>query len=149
MPPRHFSVGFVETHRDYHAAYEPQRSVRTRRWKDIRRFDEQHAGPVPANTDDGPSKTLWLEHGWLERPVAREQLYDLVFDPNEAADLAQDPTYAPVLDELRARLERWMRETGDPLADGPVPAPAGALVNDRDDVSPEATPTTVDAAVAS
>jgi arylsulfatase A-like enzyme len=124
----------------YHAAYEPQRSVRTRRWKYIRRFDDEHDGPVPANTDDSPSKTLWLEHGWLERPVAREQLYDLAFDPNEAANLAADPTYAPVLDELRDRLERWMHETGDPLLDGPVAAPPGALVNRREDVSPEAAP---------
>jgi arylsulfatase A-like enzyme len=127
----------------YHAAYEPQRSVRTRRWKYIRRFDDEHDDPVPANTDDSPSKTLWLEHGWLERPVAREQLYDLVFDPNEAANLAADPTYAPVLDELRDRLERWMHETGDPLLDGPVPAPPGALVNRREDVSPEAAPAQV------
>jgi arylsulfatase A-like enzyme len=124
----------------YHAAYEPQRSVRTRRWKYIRRFDDDHDGPVPANTDDSPSKTLWLEHGWLERPVAREQLYDLVFDPNEAANLAEDSTYTPVLDELRDRLEGWMQETGDPLLDGPVAAPPGALVNRREDVSPEAAP---------
>jgi arylsulfatase A-like enzyme len=131
----------------YHAAYEPQRSVRTRRWKYIRRFDDSHDGVVPANTDDGPSKTLWLEHGWLERPVAREQLYDLVFDPNEAANVAADPTYAPVLEELRGTLERWMRETGDPLVDGPVTAPEGAVVNSRDDVSPDVEPTTVGGAV--
>jgi len=127
----------------YHAAYEPQRSVRTRRWKYIRRFDDDHDGPVPANTDDSPSKTLWLEHGWLERPVAREQLYDLVLDPNEANNLAGDPTYAPVLDELRERLERWMEETDDRLLDGPVAPPAGALVNRREDVSPEADPVQV------
>ena len=135
----------------YHAAYEPQRSVRTRRWKYIRRFDDGHHGhhgPVPSNTDDGPSKTLWLEHGWLERPVAAEQLYDLVFDPNEAANLAADPAYAQVVHELGARLERWMAQTGDPLLEGPVPAPPGALVNNIDDVSPETEPTsTADAAV--
>ena len=134
----------------YHAAYEPQRAVRTRRWKYIRRFDDDHdgcGGPIPANTDDGPAKTVWLEHGWLERPVAHEQLYDLVFDPNEAANLAADPTYAPVVEELNARLERWMRETGDPLLHGPVPAPPGALVNSRDDISPETPPATVPTAV--
>jgi hypothetical protein len=117
--------------------------VRTRRWKYIRRFDDEHDAPVPANTDDSPSKTLWLEHGWLERPVAREQLYDLVLDPNEAANVAGDPTYAPVLHELRDRLERWMQETGDPLLDGPVPPPPGALVNRREDVSPAADPVQV------
>ena len=127
----------------YHAAYEPQRSIRTRRWKYIRRFGEHYDTVVAANTDDGPSKTLWLEYGWLERPVPEEQLYDLVFDPNEGANLAGDPAYASVLGELRSRLERWMRDTGDPLLDGPIPPPEGALVNSRDDVSPDVEPTTV------
>jgi hypothetical protein len=31
--------------------------------------------------------------------------------PSEGADLALRPGYAPVMRELRARLERWMRDT--------------------------------------
>jgi N-sulfoglucosamine sulfohydrolase len=45
------------------------------------------------------------------------------------------PDYAPVAADLRGRLERWMRETSDPLLDGPVPAPAGALLNAQDQLS--------------
>jgi hypothetical protein len=40
----------------YHAAYEPQRAVRTARYKYIRRFDERHRGRVVANLDDGLTK---------------------------------------------------------------------------------------------
>ncbi|HWV86000.1 MAG TPA: sulfatase [Capillimicrobium sp.] len=123
----------------YHVAYEPQRSVRTRRWKYIRRFGDRER-PVLANVDDGPSKDLLLEHGWADRPQPAEQLYDLVFDPLECHDLAGDPGHAPILRELRDRLDRWMQETGDPLLDGDVPPPPGALVNDPDDVSPETPP---------
>jgi arylsulfatase A-like enzyme len=47
----------------FHAAYEPQRAVRTRRYKYIRRFDNGHAGPVLANIDDSPSKDLLVAHG--------------------------------------------------------------------------------------
>ncbi len=131
----------------YHAAYEPQRSVRTRRWKYIRRFDDvEH--PVLANTDDGPSKDLLVDHGWAERPVPREQLYDLVFDPNEAANLAADPGHEPVLRELRERLERWMRDSGDPLADGPVAPPPGAVVNAPTDRSPDDPATLVERSAA-
>jgi arylsulfatase A-like enzyme len=119
----------------YHAAYEPQRAVRTQRWKYIRRFQER-GGPVLPNCDDGFSKDLWLEHGWPDRPPALEQLYDLVFDPNETYNLAQDPSVAGVLEEMRRRLDRWMQETDDPLLDGPVPAPPGARVNDPDGLSP-------------
>ena len=42
----------------FHAAYEPQRAVRTKRYKYIRRFENGHEGPVLANIDDSPSKDL-------------------------------------------------------------------------------------------
>ena len=127
----------------YHAAYEPQRSVRTARWKYIRRFDGRTRRVLP-NCDDSPSKSALLALGWAERPVATEQLYDLVFDPNEADNLAGRPEAAAVLADLRARLARWMEATVDPLLAGPVmPAPPGALVNDPDGSSPRDPPRAV------
>lgn len=119
----------------YHAAYNPQRAVRTKRWKYVRRFDARQ-GPVLPNVDDSPSKNLWLRHGWRERPIPPEQLYDLIFDPSEACNLAGDPAYAGALAEMRGRLDRWMHATDDPLLRGPVPAPPGALLNDPDGLSP-------------
>jgi arylsulfatase A-like enzyme len=118
----------------YHAAYEPQRAVRTQRWKYIRRFEEPRA-PVLPNVDDSPSKAFWLDHGWHARTVDTEQLYDLIFDPNEAHNLAGAPACGAVLDEMRGRLATWMRATQDPLLHGPVPLPPGALANDPDDRS--------------
>jgi arylsulfatase A-like enzyme len=124
---------FAET--TYHAAYEPQRAVRTERWKYIRRFGDRLT-PVLPNTDDSPSKRLLLRYGWKDRPIAQEQLYDLIFDPGEACNVANDPSLAPVLDEMRGRLEQWMSSTDDPLLRGPVVAPAGAEFNDPDQLSP-------------
>jgi arylsulfatase A-like enzyme len=126
----------------YHAAYEPKRAVRTRRYKYIRRFDER-SRPVLPNCDDSPSKDLWLAHGWAERPPAAEQLYDLIFDPNEACNRASDPAMREVLDDMRRRLERWMHDTDDPLLHGPVPAPPGARANDPDGISPREQPATL------
>jgi N-sulfoglucosamine sulfohydrolase len=120
----------------YHAAYEPQRSVRTERWKYIRRFDD-YPGPVLANCDDSASKQVWLDAGWGERTVAREQLYDLVLDPAEMSNLVAEPTCAEALAEMRGRLDRWMRDTDDPLLDGPVAPPVGAEVNEQWQVSPD------------
>ncbi|MGO9489139.1 MAG: sulfatase [Solirubrobacteraceae bacterium] len=118
----------------WHAAYEPQRAVRTERWKYIRRFGDRRT-PVLANCDDSPSKTLLIENGWAEHMIPFEQLYDLVFDPNEADDLAGDPGRAETLQDLRARLRRWMEQTDDPLLHGtPIP-PSGAEINDPDQVS--------------
>ncbi|MGD9573151.1 MAG: sulfatase [Thermoleophilia bacterium] len=118
----------------YHAAYEPQRAVRTARWKYIRRFDDRR-GPVLPNVDDGPSKDLWLRYGWETHAHAPEALFDLVFDPNEASNLVDSAEHATVLADMRARLAAWMRETGDPLLDGPVPPPPGAEFNDQDQAS--------------
>ena len=119
----------------YHAAYEPQRAVRTGRWKYIRRWGDRTI-PVLPNCDDSPSKNVWLDYGWREREVAAEQLYDLVFDPNESNNLAANPDLGGVLDEMRERLHRWMVDTRDPLLHGPVAAPPGAQVNDPDGLSP-------------
>jgi arylsulfatase A-like enzyme len=121
---------------NYHAAYEPQRAVRTTRWKYIRRFGDRTT-PVLPNCDDSPSKTLWLDAGWKSQPVAQEELYDLLFDPTEHNNLASDPAHQATLSEMRDRLHRWMVSTNDPLLHGPVAAPPGARVNDPDGVSPQ------------
>ena len=115
----------------WHAAYEPQRAVRTTRYKYIRRWGEQHT-PVLPNTDDGPSKDLLLRYGWSQHQIPREELFDLVFDPNEANNLASDPSHQSILAELRERLELWMRETDDPLLAGRVDPPPGVELNDSD-----------------
>jgi arylsulfatase A-like enzyme len=119
----------------FHAAYEPQRAVRTQRWKYIRRFDH-HLGPVLPNCDDSPSKQVLMHYGWQKRLRPLEQLYDLIFDPNEACNLAHDQSVGTILEELRERLDDWMRATDDPLLHGPVSAPNGTELNDPEHMSP-------------
>ena len=124
---------------NYHAAYEPKRCVRTSRWKYVRHFGGRDR-PVLPNCDDGFSKSLWLEQGWKNRPVAQEGLYDLVFDPLERRNIASDPSQASVLADMRGRLDRWMHDTKDPILKGPIRAPKGALANDPDGISPREPP---------
>jgi N-sulfoglucosamine sulfohydrolase len=126
----------------FHAAYEPQRAVRTRRYKYIRRFENGHEGPVLANIDDSPSKDYLLAQGLADRALAEEELFDLVFDPNEAANLASDPAHHGVLAELRERLLRWMEDTEDPLLLGPIAPSQGTEINHPAQRSP-ADPTIV------
>jgi N-sulfoglucosamine sulfohydrolase len=118
----------------YHAAYEPQRAIRTDRFKYIRRFDD-YPYPVLPNCDDSPSKDAYLARGWAERIVSREALHDLFFNPGEGRNVINEPGYEEIATDLRGRLERWMVETEDPLLDGPVPAPPGALINAQDQIS--------------
>jgi N-sulfoglucosamine sulfohydrolase len=118
----------------YHAAYEPQRAIRTERFKYVRRFDE-YPYPVLPNCDDSPSKDAYLARGWGKRTVARESLHDLFFNPGEGLNVIDDPDYGSAAADLRGRLAHWMQETSDPLLDGAVPAPAGAWLNAQDQLS--------------
>jgi len=113
----------------YHAAYDPQRAIRTHRHKLIRHFGERLL-PVLPNVDDSPSKELLVAAGWGTTPRPRVELYDLLADPGEMRNLAADDSCSALLAELDDRLEAWMRETEDPLLDGPVPIPPGGWVND-------------------
>jgi arylsulfatase A-like enzyme len=128
----------------YHASYEPKRSVRTTRYKYIRNFGGRGRVVLP-NTDDSVSKNLWMKGGWQGIPIVEEQLYDLLFDPNETGNLVAEPRMASVLDQMRSRLDNWMSQTSDPLLHGSVPPPADAVVNDPDAVSPADRPTPVTA----
>ncbi len=128
---------------NYHAAYEPMRSVRTERFKYIRRFDGREKHVLP-NTDDTPSKAYILDHGWEKYPRDQEMLFDLVFDPNEAHNMAKDTGSAQILQDLRSRLDLWMIETDDPLCHSDhVQAPHGSQVNNVDGRSPNEPPETV------
>lgn len=46
--------------------------------------------------------------------VGREQLFDLQSDPDEMHDLSGDPAHKTTKNDLKARLETWRREQGDP-----------------------------------
>ena len=119
----------------YHVAYDPQRAIRTDRHKLIRHFGDR-LEPVLPNVDDSPSKDLLVGAGWGTRPRPRVELYDLLMDPGEMRNLAGDLELAGVQEDLDRRLHEWMADTGDPLLDGPVPPPPGALVNDPAGLSP-------------
>lgn len=132
---------------NWHASLEPMRSVRTTRYRYIRRYTPR-PGPVLPNCDDSPSKNALRAAGWDTQPLPAEALYDLVFDPNESCNRAGDTQCAAVLQDMRARLDRWMRETGDPLLTGKLEPWPGMIVNPVDDASPQgptipATPFTV------
>ncbi len=122
---------------NYHCCYEPQRAIRTKRWKYIRRYDQAQHWAMP-NCDDSISKTFFLDHGWQAHEPESERLYDLVFDPYERHNLiASGQADEKVLESMRQRLEHWRSETSDPILEHPVmPAPKMAVLNKYDALSP-------------
>ncbi|MFQ5809914.1 MAG: sulfatase/phosphatase domain-containing protein, partial [Armatimonadota bacterium] len=78
----------------------PIRAVRTRRYKYIRNLN--HTIPHPKLSKDDRE---------VRRP--REELYDLVNDPEEQTDLAGAPELRQVHRELSGKLDAWMQQQGD------------------------------------
>jgi arylsulfatase A-like enzyme len=109
------------------------RSVRTDRYKYIRNFYPQRPLLQPnAYKDAKPiiqrlrqlhteGKLNALQNQLLFSPTrAPEELYDLRTDPFETKNLAARPAFRSRLESLRARLDRWMRETGDRGPESPA-----------------------------
>lgn len=119
----------------YHAAYEPKRSIRTKDFCYIRNFLPPARAPL-ANIDDGFSKRWMLQEGLLPTFPPEEELYDLHSDPMERTNVAGLPNFHGLIDALRQRLQAWMEKTRDPLLDGSIPAPSGAVVTPLDAVDP-------------
>lgn len=111
----------------YHASYEPMRSIRTERFRYVRRFDAKWSRPVLPNLDDGPSKTVLLNAGLRRMNVESEAFYDLILDPAERQNLVGNPDFVRQLNDHGERLHAWMKRTHDPLLTDSVPLPPGAL----------------------
>jgi N-sulfoglucosamine sulfohydrolase len=108
---------------DWHEVPEPQRAIRTQRYKYIRRFDP--IGPKIGNCDEGPTKRVLESIGFFDRALGPELLFDLFLDPQEACNLAEHPAAAEILSRMRKALEAWMRRTRDPLISGQSVTPPG------------------------
>ncbi len=115
----------------------PMRAVRTGDFLYIRNFrpdrwpagdPEKYVAVGPfGDIDDGPTKQLLLSRHAVDRVVAplfelatakrpAEELYDLRRDPWQLVNVAGSAEHARIQKELRAALDKWMRQTGDPRA---------------------------------
>lgn len=102
------------------------RSVRTDQYLYIRNYHPERSHLQPNAYKDGKSIIQTLralhEEGGLDPLTERllfsptrpkEELYDWRADPWQINNLADNPDYAAVMEELRGRLDRWMEETVD------------------------------------
>ena len=97
----------------WHDRYAPVRGIRTERWKYIRHYADAADLYLSADVEQSPSGRAYRERVPLTR--TSEELYDLARDPNEIDNLVREAEHADILDELRRRLDDWMRATNDPL----------------------------------
>ena len=106
----------------FHSYYDPMRCVRTRRHKLIRNFEMAFAVEVPGDIQAGPIFRADPTRYSKDR-ASLVELYDLEADPLEQRNLAGTNDVAGIEERLSAELWRWMRETNDPLLNGPIASP--------------------------
>ena len=126
----------VAAETNYHANYEPARAVRTERYKYIRHYGDADTAR-PANVDDSPGKSILGAAGYFDDARPREQLFDLLLDPMEGRNRAEERAYEEIRRELAGRLDDWMQQSTDRLGDEPVPRPRGSRLNREDAWSAE------------
>ena len=104
----------------WHDRYNPVRAVRTHDYKYIRNF--WHLPSVYLSNDIFVSRSgREVREQYHADHRTYEELYDLTEDPHEQTNVADDEAYEAVRAELEEKLLAWMRDTDDPLLDGPVP----------------------------
>ena len=109
----------IFTEKNFHEIYDPLRSVRTKDFKYIRNFEpSEYLYQIPLYIERGLSGQGLKDKIKMKR--AKEELYDLINDPNEVNNLVNNPTYENILFELRQKLVDWMKETSDPLLKGKI-----------------------------
>jgi arylsulfatase A-like enzyme len=87
------------------------RAVCTRRWKYLAL---RYAKPPETEKERYHGALQWLQaHSMLRHPryFDGDQLYDLVNDPEETTNLAED--HPEILRDLRERMSRWLDTFGD------------------------------------
>jgi uncharacterized sulfatase len=101
------------------------RAVRDKRFKYIRNYyPELPYAQTILYMDEMPTMKVWRQRaaeGMLTGPQKlffaptkpKEELYDTETDPHEIKNLAGDPAHSGKLAELRAALDRWVKDTKD------------------------------------
>ena len=114
---QHTTVGIIGYEEPY-----PMRAVRDRRYKLIRNLAPENTYSI-GGIHKGRILESWQNSGksdsevaariqWLYKRPA-EELYDLVADPYETMNLADDPAFADIKAELGRELDDWMAQQGD------------------------------------
>lgn len=124
--PEATTRGLIFAEHNWHDFEDFGRAVRSPRYKYIRNFYTDLPGTPPADAvrSDTYVKMLELRDAGkltedqqccFQIPRQEVELYDMEADPHELHNLAGNPEYREVQQELRTALDQWQEETHDRL----------------------------------
>ena len=79
--------------------------------------DEVYSEQEETRVSRTPQWAFFKRYSSTDAPDLEDELFDVVKDPGETTNLAQDPVCAAVVDELTARLDRFFAQYSRPEAD--------------------------------
>ena len=103
--------------------YYPARAIRTERYKYIVNFRPNQ--PLILEPHIITQCGEQMVNQYYSSPLPGEELYALQEDPHEFHNLANNLHYGQVRRDLRSQLFTYLRQSKDPLLDGPVTDPSG------------------------
>ncbi|WP_068274921.1 sulfatase family protein [Aldersonia kunmingensis] len=103
------------TEKTYHDTFDPIRAVRTKQFSYIENYANRPLLDLPLDILNSLSGSALADDKQARR--AARELYDLINDPDEVDNLAENPEFASVRDELAELLHQWRDETGDSMPD--------------------------------
>ncbi|QDU13631.1 Arylsulfatase precursor [Gimesia maris] len=124
--PKATTRGLIFAEHNWHDFEDFGRAVRSPRYKYIRNFYTDIPGTPPADAVRSDTYVKMLElrdagkltedqQSCFQIPRQEVELYDVQTDPHELHNLAGNPEYAEVQQELRTALDQWQEETHDRL----------------------------------
>jgi len=111
----------IFSERTWHATYDPMRCIRTEHYKLIRNFRPGRPLLMPPEFIERIGKKTTEQYFGVPRP--EYELYHLHHDPDETHNLIGNPDHAEEEADLKARLQRFLEETHDPILQGNISPP--------------------------
>ncbi len=123
---------YIAAEHNWHDYQSHERAVRNKRYLYIRNaFPQLNASP-PADAVNSITYQKMIEMyknneltkyqlDCFKQPREPEELYDVLNDPFQFVNLAENPDYEYVLSEMRGLLETWKNEFNDSVPDNPTP----------------------------
>lgn len=100
------------------AAVFPSRMIRNKKFKYIRNFNSVEV--MEKNFGENEYVNAFIRMGAMKfKDKPFEELYDIENDPFEQVNLARDPAYKNIKEQLAIDMFHWMKDQGDILSDDP------------------------------